>query len=332
MSPLSVSNALDGQIYSIATAIPEKTVQNKPEHVKAIGIATRHVATHHTTKSLCVAAARKAMEGTNPADYAVVILVTQTPEHVTPATACLIQHELGLPKSCMAFDVNLGCSGYTYGLQMMMSLLRQKQTGLLLVGDTSSRICAHDNPATEPVFSDAGSATVVKKSSDGSWSYFDHGTDGSGADAIMAATGPAKNPNLEERQLGLQPSRLTDLQMKGLEVFSFATSVVPKSITNLLNYCNAIPEAVSTSVLHQANAMINKAIVKKSKLDPDNVLDCLFQYGNAAGASIPLAITAAANRPLEAPILMAGYGVGLSWCSMLYLGRPPIVHRPVVVP
>jgi len=130
------------------------------------GVVTRYVAPPNLcTSDLCAAAAEKLLEGLGWVRESVdlLVFVSQTPDYVLPPTACVLQRRLDLPKSCAAFDVNLGCSGFTYGLWMAASLLSSGgvRRALLLVGDTVTHIVSPLDRALAPLFSDAGSATAL---------------------------------------------------------------------------------------------------------------------------------------------------------------------------
>src|ERR1019366_8996346 len=123
-------------------------------------------------------------------------LCTQTPDYLLPTTACLLQHRLGLPTRCGAFDFNLGCSGYIYGLGIAQSLIQAglARNVLLLTADTYSRHIHPGDKSVRTIFGDAGAATLVSTQSRCRLHSFVLGTDGSGAEQIMIRTGGARHP------------------------------------------------------------------------------------------------------------------------------------------
>ena len=115
-----------------------------------------------------------------------LILVTQTSPYRIPTTACILQDKLGLKKELIAFDINLGCSGFIYALRIGSSLIETKQvkSGLIICADTYTKYISKNNTACRPIFSDAGAAILLSKSSINTIGPFELGTDGSGADAL----------------------------------------------------------------------------------------------------------------------------------------------------
>src|SRR5690606_10788862 len=134
---------------------------------KTTGVLTRHIAPESVCASdLCEAAARQLMQDLNwiAESVGLVVFVSQTPDYRLPATACVLQGKLGISKQCAALDINLGCSGYVYGLWIIAQLLTSGsfQRGLLLVGDTITRSVSPEDRSTAPLFGDAGTATALE--------------------------------------------------------------------------------------------------------------------------------------------------------------------------
>ena len=326
-------------IVGMASAVPSNTVQNLsyapiPEKerdllVRTTGIDTRHVAEPGvTTGDLCEVAANKLLAelGWQKDSIDVLILVTQTPDHITPATAAILQHKLGLPKTCMAFDINLGCSGYPYGLSVMASLLSNTRSrGLLLVGDVSSACVSATDKSAAPIFSDAGSATAMEFDTTAPPMHFNLQTDGSGYEAIIIPDGGYRNPTTEEslkmenHGLGIDRNK-THLILNGIDIFNFSVREVPPNVTDLLNYVEADVDDVDQFVFHQANLIINRSLAKKLKLDVDKVPLSLGKYGNTSSATIPVTIASEIIDQVQQgqqQLLLCGFGVGLSWGSAL---------------
>ncbi len=321
-------------ISGIAACVPKQVVSNydydllnEKERrllVKTIGVETRHVAPKYTTTlDYACAAAEKLFEETNcdRSEIKLEIFVTQSRDFYLPSTAVIAQDKLGLPQDCMAFDVGLGCSGYTYGLSVAASIM--KSTGikkaLLLVGDVSTVTCAYNDTSTYPLFGDAGTATLLELSKGNQWS-FDLHSDGSGEEAIKIPHGGMRHLLTEEslierkREDGNTRSDL-HLQLDGLSVFNFSITKVPKSLNSFLDEVNADRELIDFFVMHQANKLMNETIRKKVKFDPVKVPYSLSQYGNTSSASIPLTMVSELGSQLGVPrkLLLSGFGVGLSW-------------------
>ncbi|MCL1833644.1 MAG: hypothetical protein FWG49_03990, partial [Leptospirales bacterium] len=165
------------KITGIAACVPKHIEENEnipvlgkegaAKFFSTTGVKQRRIADNNTCASdLCYQAAEKLIESLkwNKADIDVLIFVTQTPDYILPATSCLLQHRLGLNQGCYTLDVSLGCSGWIYGLSAISSLLSSSglKKGLLLAGDTNSKICSKEDKSTYPLFGDAGTATAVE--------------------------------------------------------------------------------------------------------------------------------------------------------------------------
>jgi 3-oxoacyl-[acyl-carrier-protein] synthase-3 len=325
-------------IRGIATAVPTRvartadyTLLTEAERAKfaaGTGIEARRLAADgQCTSDLCIAAAEDLLGrlAWERADVGALVMITQTGDHPVPATAIIVQHKLGLPKSCAAFDINLGCSSYPYGLAVLGSMMRTLgiRRALLLVGDVSSRLCAYNDKSSWPLFGDAGSATALELDDSAAPIHFDLNSDGAGKDAIIVEAGglasksPAHAGSFVEAELSPGIARSSaNLQLKGADIFSFAIGAVPPSIRRVLEAAGWTLEQVEHVVLHQANKMINDFIRKKVGWAADKEINTLKDYGNTSSVSIPLTLCAGA-RQLEGGgrVLLSGFGVGLSWAS-----------------
>ncbi|MEP0265980.1 MULTISPECIES: ketoacyl-ACP synthase III [Flavobacteriaceae] len=279
------------------------------------GIRYRHIAINETAADLCCDAAQKLISENNieKDNIEFLVFVSQTPDYILPASATVLQNRLGLKSTVAAFDVNMGCSGYVYGLSIISSLLsnslNKDAKALLLVGDTISKLCSSNDSATYPLFGDAGSATLLVKSNVGEKMTFDLNTDGSGSEAIKVEEGGFKsnNVNAEKR-----------LYLNGMDVFSFGITKVPKAIIAFMLSQEAKVEDFDYFILHQANRFMNEKIRKKIKATEEQVPYCLFDYANTSCASIPLTLTTeikSINTPTQ--LFLCGFGVGLSWASAI---------------
>ncbi|WP_412501514.1 3-oxoacyl-ACP synthase III family protein [Shewanella chilikensis] len=322
-------------ITAVAAVVPDTRVNNSDladtygtaeveKLISNIGVNERRVSGHSiTTADLCFEAARNLiMEAElSVEDINAVIFVSQTPEYQLPATACILQDKLELPKTALAFDMNLGCSGYVYGLQVAASLVN---TGLkhvlLLVGDTISKLVKPGDRSTELLFGDAGTATLVSFNSNSKLT-FELGTDGSGFEHIIA-----KTPKLPEKLSG-RADNYSFLEMDGGEVFSFTLKTVPALVNNFIKNLEIQPEQVDSCFYHQANNFMLKHLSKKSKLTPQQVPISIDKYGNTSCASIPLTLCAAPRDSYENTLLV-GFGVGLSW-GAVYCDLSQAVLLPV---
>ena len=303
------------RISGISSCVPKGVLNNEDlsdnhKLIDSIGVKQRHiVSAGQSTMDLCIAAARNLIKemGIENDSIDAVIFVSQTPEYQLPATACIIQDRLGLKNDIVAYDVNLGCSGYTHGLFLASSIVSSGLDNiLLLVGDTVSKIVEKDDSSSNLLFGDAGSATILTRKS-GSDIRFILGSDGSGFESIIVDnSGNNKTNNKNDY-----------LTMNGAEVFAFTLKRIPQLIQNTLTYSKLNKEDVEYFILHQANLFMLKTLAGNSDIDFDRFLISIDEYGNTSSASIPITICHNKDLLRKNPgrVVMAGFGVGLSWST-----------------
>lgn len=308
--------------------IPEEEIDKT---INNIGIEQRRIADADVTASdLCYKAARQLMDdnGIDPASIDVLLFMSQTPDYRIPATSCLLQHRLGLPRETMCFDISLGCSGYLYALSTAFAYASMQGINrvLLLDGETFSKIVNRRDKVDWPLYGDAGTATLVEKGDYGT-STFMLNTDGSGEDVLKVHAGmrhPITADSCVEREREDGNIR-TELEvfMDGMDVFNFAISKVPKSIKLLLQHTNRTIDDVDYLVFHQANRFMMDFFVKKLKISPEHVPYCIGKYGNTSSASVPLTIVSELAGKLdgEHTVVMSAFGAGLSWGSAMVAMR-----------
>jgi len=242
-----------------------------------------------------------------------------------PATAFLIQHRLGLSRKVIAFDVNLGCSGFLHGLYLAFSLLQNKAVNnvLLLNGETRTKVYSKKDRRVAFLFGDAASATLVNKSSEHGSSFFSIGSDGENAHLVMIPAGGYRNPSspetLKEKVVDENGNIRTDEQgyMMGEDVLSFFMKVMPKDIKALLEYSGADKETIDYFVIHEGSKYLSSFIKKRLKLPEEKTPSILAKYGNTSSVSIPLNIVSelAGKMVGEKQILMTVLGVGMTWAT-----------------
>jgi 3-oxoacyl-[acyl-carrier-protein] synthase-3 len=324
---------------AMAAAVPAHTEDNlslellSPKErelfVKTVGIRYRKIAPKGLTASdICGACAEKLFSQNIVArsDIKILVFLSQTPDYFIPNTASILQHKLRLGKDCIAFDINLGCSGYVYGLYIVGSLLSHLAEGkaLLLVGDISSAVISKLDRSVVPLFSDAGSATVLSKKI-GSNLHFHLQTDGSEFDDIIIPAGGLRNPlSVEsfvekEREPG---SVRADIHMKldGIRIFNFALREVAPNIETLLQHTKYDAASVDFFVFHQANQLMLESVRKKMNISVTKVPYSLYEFGNTSSASIPVTLVTQLQQALiskKLRLILSGFGVGLSWGSVL---------------
>jgi 3-oxoacyl-[acyl-carrier-protein] synthase-3 len=290
--------------------------------VKMIGVHRRYwVQDGVTTADLCFQAARSLLDrlAWDRMTVDVLIFVSQTPDYRFPASACALQARLGLDISCAAFDVNLGCSGYTYGLWLASSLIQSgSRRVLLLAGDTISRTVSPSDRATAMLFGDAGTATAIEFDESATSSVFVLGTDGRGARNLIIPEGGYRKSDTHDPRL--EGRNQACLFMDGGEIFNFTLRSVPPLVADTLSFAGCSMDEVDGFLYHQANDFMLKHLARKSKIPAQKFHTNISQYGNTSSASIPLLMTTNWRERLLASSLtlfMAGFGVGYSWGSAL---------------
>lgn len=298
----------------------EQAMINK--FMKKTGVRGRYNAGgYQTTADFCYVAARELLENKNvcPKEIGILVFVTQTPDYCIPATACVLQKRLGLSRECIAFDVNLGCSGFTYGLNIVSSLMISSNVdkALLLAGDTSAKEKsikrkAKTSHSASMLFGDSGTATLLEKDKSAEPIHMISRTDGEGYKAIIIPYGGWRNPDAPE---GVNPDTST---MDDVAVFNFAISEVPEILDETMALAGCSPEDYDALVLHQANLFIIKQIMKRTGFPAEKTLISLDQFGNTSSASIPISLVkeygdVAEGRKIH--MLACGFGVGLSWST-----------------
>lgn len=333
-----IKSSIDGiRLAGMAASVPEQVRQNTEweasfgaETVRKIiastGIVQRHVSTAICSSDLCFDAAQRMLGelGWDPQEVGILVFVSQSPDYILPATSFPLHERLGLSKSCAVFDINLGCSGYVYGLWVLSSLLTQSsaQKGLLLVGETNSRLNSSEDRGTSLLVGDAGTATALEKSAAAPRAHFVLGSDGAGYSHLMIPAGGMRTPHTAEtlkRKVREDGSIRSDGEglMNGAEVFAFTLREVPKMFKELREI-SAAEDEVDYYVLHQANKFMLDHLMAKLKVPSEKVPLSLDQYGNTSSASIPLTVAARlrdAVRQKSCRLMVAGFGVGFSWAA-----------------
>lgn len=305
--------------YLIPEEEIEKTIQN-------IGIEERHIADADCCSSdLCFKAAEQLLKDNeiDPQSIDVLIFVSQTSDYHQPATAPILQHRLGLTKETIAFDINLACSGYVYGLSTAFTYANMGLRVLLLVGETMSKIVSRNDKVNTPLFGDGGTASLIEKGEYGDAVFSLH-SDGSGALVMHIPYGGFRNQSCAE---GLKEEVDTDgsirtgeqFRMDGMGVFNFGMKEEPKDIKNLLVACEMTIDQVDVLVYHQANKFMTDFFSKKLKIDASHTPYSLKRFGNTSSASIPLTIVSEMKDGYKERnhAILSGFGAGLSWGSVM---------------
>jgi 3-oxoacyl-[acyl-carrier-protein] synthase-3 len=324
---------MNAAILQVASALPVATLDNaelaasgsnwSAESIEAkTGIIRRHVAAkNECTSDLAVAAAQQlfAKGACQKQEIDYLILCTQTPDYLLPNTACLVQERLGLGRSVGAIDVNLGCSGYVYALGLAKGLIETGQASrvLLITADTYSKLLAPDDFSVRSLFGDGATATLLGASPANTPALgpFVYGTDGSGAENLIARGGGLREPG----------SVLPRLTMNGPEIFSFTLSAVPRLVRQLMAQAEITPEDIDLFVFHQANRYMLEHLRDKLSLPDKKFPITLREQGNTVSSSVPMALDTQASRgelKQGARLMLVGFGVGYSWGATLATWQP----------
>ncbi|MEY8198969.1 MAG: ketoacyl-ACP synthase III [Colwellia sp.] len=330
-------------ISAVASYLPVKILDNEqlaeefPEWsvdkiFEKTGIYSRHIASEDETCSvMAVNAARALMDENNiePDSIDYILLCTQSPDYVLPTTACIVQHELGIPTSCGALDFNLGCSGYVYGLSLAKGLIESNQSKriLLITSEIYSKYINKKDKSVRTLFGDAATATLVEgvESEIDRIGSFAFGTDGQGEKNLIVPHGGSKNPISPESQIEIKDASGNirapkNLFMNGAEILTFTLKTVPKSIKAILAKADLTEEQVDKVIFHQANKFMLEKLRKKTGFTEKQFLTSYEKYGNTVSSTIPLGIEKAlkANQLNKGDkLLICGFGVGYSWSGAI---------------
>jgi len=338
-----LASAVPATISSVADCAEKFGVAEVQKISLSTGVEKRRISSGRLCASdLCFASAQRLLAELRwPAESIDgLVFVTQTPDFILPATSCTLHGRLGLAKSCAAFDVGLGCSGYVYGLWLAASLLAGAGLSrvLLLVGDTIPRLTSPLDRATTLLFGDAGTATALLRDATAGPMNFALGTDGSGWKNLIIPAGMNRQPHSaasapQQSAEGTNIRSAEDLLMDGPEIFAFTLREVAPMVTTVLTAAGWTKDEVDYFVFHQANKFMLTHLANSMKLPLTKVPLSLKEYGNTSSASIPLTINtqlleSISSRPLK--LLLAGFGVGYSWGACT-LNCGPLVIPPVVL-
>jgi 3-oxoacyl-[acyl-carrier-protein] synthase III len=300
------------------------------------GIRERRIAREDQYPStLGVEASIKALRVANlrPTDLDLIICSTSSPEYIFPATACLIQDQLGAAKAG-AFDLLAACSGFIYALNMGAQAIRSGsiKNALIIGSETLSRFVNWKDRNTCILFGDGAGAFVLQASEQpgGVLSAVMH-SDGSGGDLLTIAGGGSRYPANETTVLNGKHY----IQMDGNEVFRFATRVMASATEEVLASAGLTIDQVQWIVPHQANIRIIKAAARGLNLPMERFIVNVERYGNTSCASIPIAMVEALEKGQIKPgekIVMLGFGAGLTWGALAAEWTGPIPSKRHVHP
>lgn len=343
MPPPSFRPVTPARLVGVGTHVPERVLTNE-ELAKAFpdwsaekilektGIRERRIAGPEETAldlaaSACLALFKHRPELRGDVDF--LILCTQAPDYVLPTSACVLQSRLGLPTTVGALDINLGCSGFVYGLSLAAGLIGSgaASTVLLVTADTYSKYIHSGDKSVRTLFGDGAAATLVQRDEEerASVGPFVFGTDGSGADRLIVPAGGFRRPRSadtavesEDRSGNIRSD--DNLFMDGGAVLNFTLREVPRTFRRLLEQANLAPTDLSAVIMHQANKFMLDTLQRKLGLDDAMVPRRYELIGNTVSSTIPFVIEQELERGRLAPgsrAALLGFGVGLSWAGTL---------------
>ena len=284
---------------------------------KKVGIKQRHIAgPNETSLDLATKAAIKVLEKEDKDLIDFVLFCTQSPDYLLPTSACLLQSRLRLKTSIGALDFNLGCSGYVYGLALAKGLINSGvcKNILLVTGETYSKFIAEDDISNRSIFGDAGTATIVTYSDEDQLGEFIFGTDGIGAENLIVNGLSARNSYI------LKDVDRPTLYMNGPEIFNFTIETIPPLIQQVISKNKLQLSGIDYFILHQANKYILEFLISEIGLDISKCHIDMINYGNTISNTIPIALKDAYKQQKIQEgdkVLLAGFGVGYSWCSTI---------------
>lgn len=309
-----------------------KMVETTDEWIRdRTGIRERHIAREDQFPStLGVEAAIKALQVANiaPTEIDLIICTSSSPEYIFPATACLIQDQIGATKAG-AFDIQAACTGFIFATNMAAQAIRSGsiKTALVVGTETLSRFINWKDRNTCILFGDGAGAFVLQASDipGGILSAVMH-SDGSGADSLSLPGGGARFPASENTV----HEGKHFVQMDGKAVFRFATRVMGHAAKEALDLAGMTTDDVQWIIPHQANFRIIETAAKYLKMPLDKFVINVDRYGNTSTASIPIATVEAVQKgQLKSgdKVVFVGFGGGLTWGALVVEWSGPIPSK-----
>ena len=306
----------------IAERFPEWSAEKVANKV---GITQRHIAAdNETATDMAQKAAQQLFaQGVDKSQIDFVLLCTQSQDYFLPSSACILQDKLGLSKDCGAFDFNLGCSGYEYGLAVAKGLIVAgiAKNILLLTAETYTKYIHPQDKGNMTIFGDGASATLVSTEGFAEIGEVVVGTDGSGAENLIVRTSAARHKALANNVVQDEDGTVVSddhLYMHGGNVFNFTADVVPDMVEKLLSKSGLQQDDIDLWVFHQANKYMINYLRKLLDIDKDKFYIFMEKVGNTVSSTIPIALCEARKEDkLHGNVLLAGFGVGLSWAGVM---------------
>jgi 3-oxoacyl-[acyl-carrier-protein] synthase-3 len=285
------------------------------------GMKRRHWASENeATSDLALAAARRALADAKleASDIDAFIVCTVYPDYLFPATACIVASKLGAPNKA-AFDMEIACSGFIYGLTVASSMIRSGvYKRILLIGaETLSKLVNREDRGTAILFADGAGAAVLEASEEDSFLASELGADGSKPELLLVEAGGSRHP-IDDDAL---EHKENFIHMEGREVFKFAVTKMIEATDAALAKANLTKGDVDILIPHQANKRIIDAAMKYLEMPAEKCVINIEEYGNTSAASVPIALSeAVADGRVKRGdnIVFVGFGGGLSWGAVVW--------------
>lgn len=326
-----ISEYSDIAVGGLACCVPEQTVktidyigqfgQNKVEKfIDMTGVReTHHAAEKQTASDLAFTAAERLLAGTDRNEVGALIFVTETPDYITPSTAFVLQHRLGIPVDSICFDINLGCSGFVCGFNTLMAIMESSniRKGLLLFGDTMTKNLSPQDRSICMLLGDAGGALLLEKKEHTPKISAVYRSDGGKYNLAIIPAGGSRWPDADKERVVADDGNIRgpyDFYMDGANIFFFSTSDAANLVKEYLKSTEKKAGDFDALVLHQANELIMKTFAKRVGFPMEKVPTSIQMFGNTVGSCIPITIVNEyAGKDLGTlRLLMSGFGVGLS--------------------
>lgn len=276
------------------------------------------------TSDLCFNSAERLFEkfGYDRSSIGACIFLTQTADYVSPATAYYLQERLKLPKDIVAFDVNLGCSGFVYGIYLASMILNfnPERKVLFLCGDTTSRSTYPNDTSMRSIIGDAGAVAIFGKCSDDRKIFYNIDSDGSRADCLLWERGAARKNRITDEFGNTKLIYENYVHMDGITVMDFSIKDTSDNINALLDYAKIKSTDLDVAFFHQANKIIVESLADKLKIDRSKIPFKCSEIGNTSSASIPVCMTEFkkdTDFKNYHTALLSGFGVGMSVASVI---------------
>lgn len=282
----------------------------------------RFAAENQTSLDLAVEVCKSLLNDFDKNKIDLVLFCTESPDYYMPSNACIIQNKLGLRNNIGAFDFNLGCSGFVYGLAIAKSFINSGlvKTVLLITAETYSKFIHPLDKSNKIIFGDAASATIIEINDEEHILKFSLGTDGAGFNKIIVPNGGLrkKYDNNAEELKDIIGNIRTDnnLFMNGIDVFNFTIKTVPKLTEEILLINGLAKDNIDYYIFHQPNEFMLEHLRKKINIPKDKFYMDIKYTGNTISSTIPIAISESLKKGTVKQgdlILIEGFGVGYSW-------------------